>query len=443
MTTASENPKRNVGNLSLKPHQLRELEFLRSREVAMLLSEAGTGKTVSLLLRSADVLAAGGDVLWLTRKALLRQVQAEAARWIPDSPQPKALGTRGTGRFVIATHELARTRSELRRPWSLLIVDEAQVVGGGGADPKQQVFKAISEIAAMSDRRVFATAEPLGTQHALDLWAIATAAGVPGLPSRSQVGNWIQWAQYTRFGSDSPRSMSDYGFRMLVKLIAPYSIRTKLDDVADLPPITERVLTVPLTTAASNQYQRVSSLDGLRGHQARSKASRDINALIPATVDLIIGEYSGAGPIVLFSEQFDMLDAAEARLEQAGVSTVRLVGSMTTRQRERAVQLHLDGGARVLLMTGAGEAGLNLQHAGVMISIITTYSPAREYQRVARIRRTGTEHNVLVHHIIRPDASHEFQRDRKLDAKRALQERLWALLAIAWEIECPGTKEAS
>lgn len=69
--------------------------------------------------------------------------------------------------------------------------------------------------------------------------------------------------------------------------------------------------------------------------------------------------------------------------------------------------------------TASADGGLNFRASWPAITpscdraaaciALQSYSPARELQRVGRIRRIGTSHSELVHAIVRPDVGHEAQ----------------------------------
>jgi superfamily II DNA or RNA helicase len=424
-----------IAQMLLLPHQEREVNFLRTHPRALLLSEMGTGKTITLLTRAGEVLAAGGKVLYVTTKTVEEQVHQESARWLPEDQQPVMLASGpDEARFITCTHNLAHRRlSHLTDsgPFDLVIVDEAKAVGGGGTNPQHKTYTALREISHAAGSAVLATAEPLGSVHALDLWAIADVAGVPDLPSRYEMNGYVHWQEFQqgRYTKKVPVSVSEDGFLLLLNILKPNQIRTTMENVADLPDVTVEHHPVALTEDASRLYVAASNLNGLNGHQARQAASRDAMALVPEVLLLLANDYAHHKSVIVFSDMFDLIDPLAAAMEHAGVSFVQIDGSTSTTERGRLLEQHRKGEARVLLMTSAGEAGFNGQHASLLISAVQSYSPARESQRVGRIRRIGTRHSELVHAIVRPEVGHEVRREQILAGKEHRVAQMWQVLS--------------
>lgn len=59
-------------------------------------------------------------------------------------------------------------------------------------------------------------------------------------------------------------------------------------------------------------------------------------------------------------------------------------------------QFKNDQNARVFLSTDAGQTGLNLQNASVIISLDLPWNPAQLEQRIGRVHRIGQKRSVRV-----------------------------------------------
>ncbi len=420
-------------SLMLKPHQEREVRFLREHPRALLLSETGTGKTITMLTRVQDVLAAGDTVCWITSTSLQTQLVQEAQVWLPEGHQPVALRDASPDdRFFFLTHRLAITRiAEIlkRGPVGLLVVDEASEVGGGGAKPRHKTYTSIKQISLQAKASIFATAEPLGALHALDLWALADCAVIPGTPSRYEMNGWVNWNEHRAPGGRigrSPSTVTDHGFNRLVSIIRPHQIRTRIDDIASLPEMVRHEHVVRLSVSRQGDYDQIDGQRGLDGHLARQKTSRDSSVLIPYVMDLLEGQYSDHSSVLIFSEMFDLLVPLSRGLEERGIGFGEIVGHVNGAARGDVMERHRNGDIRVLVMSIAAEKGVNAQHSKLLISLVQSYSPSRERQREGRIRRIGSVGPQLVHAIVRPEVSHEDRRDEILDAKDRLIAAMWA-----------------
>ncbi len=132
---------------------------------------------------------------------------------------------------------------------------------------------------------------------------------------------------------------------------------------------------------------------------------------------------------MIYTERFDLLDPLTDALTAAGLEPVRITGDESPKQRQAAIDLHAAGKVRCLIGTKALEAGLNIQHASLLVSLVQSYNPAREKQREGRLRRYGSTHGHIVHAVIYPDVPLEGRRQLLLDRKADLAQRLFIHLA--------------
>jgi superfamily II DNA or RNA helicase len=419
----------------LYPHQRAEVQALRNMRRGLLLSETGTGKTPVLLTLAAEALARGERVWWVTEAGLVRQAQEEANDWLPQgASMPVAMEkAKPTDRFVITTHGKIQSRIDTLQGVSpdLLIVDEAAVVGGGGAKPQAKTYGAIREFTHRSQRSVFATATPVSTTHALDLWALLDAAAIPNTPSRSTLMRYITTAEIpNRWGGTTrvPVGITDAGLSLLTRAVAGASIRSTVQDTQrTLPNLRRQYLDVSLTASDREAYVHASGVAGLEGHQLRQAASRSQSALIPATLQYLrCGEGFNHDKVIVFTENFDLLTPLERELRAASEPVLTLEGKMTSKQRASVIDWQKEEGRRILLGTEAMETGLNLQHCSLLVSVVQTWNPSRERQREGRLVRIGSLHPEVLHVVIRSAVSIESWKTYKHDVKQAIAARVLA-----------------
>jgi len=99
--------------------------------------------------------------------------------------------------------------------------------------------------------------------------------------------------------------------------------------------------------------------------------------------------------IVIFSKFRQFIDILEDELKE--YSPVRITGDESIDERERNKEKFTnDQNCRVLLMTQAGGFALNLQAARVMMFVDLPFSFGMMEQIIGRIRRIGSEHEVVV-----------------------------------------------
>jgi hypothetical protein len=101
--------------------------------------------------------------------------------------------------------------------------------------------------------------------------------------------------------------------------------------------------------------------------------------------------------VVVFSEWTRMHDLVKAELESRSIGYVYLHGGVPSTSRGDLVgQFRTDPQVRVFLSTEAGNAGLNLQSASVVVNLDLPWNPARLEQRIARAHRIGQQRTVQV-----------------------------------------------
>jgi SNF2 family DNA or RNA helicase len=106
---------------------------------------------------------------------------------------------------------------------------------------------------------------------------------------------------------------------------------------------------------------------------------------------------------IVYCEYLEVLDLVEERLTERGISMARIEGKIKEADRAAAVEAHRGGSARVLLASRVLERGLNLQHCRTLISLDSSWNPARERQREGRVRRIGSPHQTFRHLTLLPD----------------------------------------
>ena len=406
----------------LMPHQVAELDFLLSRPRTFLFSDVGTGKTPVLLKYAEHVLGSGQTVLWVTEAGLIHQMMAEAREWLPSDCQPVDLKAE-SGRFCVTSFErLVRHRKGSPvRDFQAVIVDEAGALACG-VKPHAPTFRAMQGLLADARQSVLATATPVATSHALDVYALLSAGRAPGLVPRRDFERWVRFQDCPIEGggvSRQPMGIKPRGLDHLQRVIQRCAVRTSLEDIENqLPEVIRKEVEVDLSPADQAAYVRVRNKPHLRGHHERQRTSRSVSVLSQAAVDVLTSaEGANHSHVVIFTENRDILDPLIQKLQGSSRPVFEISGSQTPAARDRAVRRFNSEKAGILVGTQALETGLNLQRASLLITIVPTWTPARETQREGRLRRHGSKHAQVTHVTIRPRASIESVKARKHRAK--------------------------
>ena len=141
---------------------------------------------------------------------------------------------------------------------------------------------------------------------------------------------------------------------------------------------------------------RQASLDiGLVDPSATGIASTKLDVL----VDLIETIAADGHRTLVFSQFTRFLQAARARLDEAGLGYCYLDGS--TRDRASVIAQFKSGTAPVFLISlKAGGVGLNLTEADYCVLLDPWWNPATEAQAIDRTHRIGQRNNVMVYRMI-------------------------------------------
>ena len=104
---------------------------------------------------------------------------------------------------------------------------------------------------------------------------------------------------------------------------------------------------------------------------------------------------SHSGKIVVFTEFAPTLDHLAEICQQRSIPYARFSGDLSRPEKDAAIARFRDD-ARVLLSTGSGGEGRNLQFANTVINFDLPWSPMRLEQRVGRVHRIGQTREVFV-----------------------------------------------
>lgn len=447
--TVPHTPPPATLEAALRPYQQVGFDWLaflwRHRLGGILGDDMGLGKTVQLLALAAHIHERGEDrpLLVVAPTSVVGSWAAEAARFTPSlrvSVIDETSTKRGTtladattdADLVVTSYTLVRLdREEFEsRPWSVVILDEAQFV----KNPRTQLHRAVAALRA--DSVFAATGTPL-ENSLTDLWALLSLTA-PGLfPSAPKFGEaYVKPIEQGKV----PENQEGGPFRAtrlarLRRRIRPLLLRrTKALVAPELPEKQELELRVTLDPAHRELYdltlqrerQKVMGLlDGLDRNRFivfRSLTLLRMLSLSPALIapehadipaskldallDRLVEVAAEGHRALVFSQFTSFLRLAAERLDGAGVAHAYLDGS--TRNRDAVVEGFRRGDASAFLISlKAGGFGLTLTEADYVFMLDPWWNPATEAQAVDRAHRIGQERNVLVYRLIAADTIEE------------------------------------
>ncbi|KAL4567790.1 hypothetical protein LXL04_023384 [Taraxacum kok-saghyz] len=465
---ANDHPPRGHGDVAslvtqpkelggiLFPHQLEALNWLRKcwhkGKNVILADEMGLGKTISASAFLSSLyfeFKARLPSLVLVPLSTMPNWMAEFSLWAPNlnvieyhgnarartlirEHEWHAKGTKKIHKFnvLLTTYEMVLADSTHLRgvPWEVLVVDEGHRLKN-------------------SESKLFSLLNTFSFQHRVLL------TGTPLQNNLGEMYNLLNFLQPDSFPSLNSFEDNFSDLKMpekvneLKKLVAPHMLRRlKKDAMQNIPPKTERVVPVELSTIQSEYYRAILTKNyhllrnigngGPRGpqqsmlnivmqlrkvcnhpylipgtepelnsgsvdflHEMRIKASAKLTLLHSMLKFL----HKDGHRVLIFSQMTKLLDILEDYLNvEFGPKTFeRVDGSVSISDRQmRIARFNQDKGRFVfLLSTRSCGLGINLASADTVIIYDSDFNPHADIQAMNRAHRIGQSNRLLVYRL--------------------------------------------
>jgi non-specific serine/threonine protein kinase len=397
--------------MDLMSHQREALNYLEKQGGCGLLNLCpGSGKTLIALSYLSQM--KNSKVLILAPVTLLETWQQEARKWY-GLPIAKAQGTKDKRRgaymapIVVVGYEAFRQdwKDIMQLKWDLLILDESQKI----KSPTSKVTKRIMALAKSVPHRILMSGTPLVNSWA-DMWSQCEIIK-PGC----LYGNFYVFRSLYAIMPipGVPMIKGWRGVEEIQRRIAPHIFTVdKAEIQKNLPPITIVDIPIELSTKERKAYNQMRDeflleMDGVELTIANAlvKAGRlrqcvngvevfgieDESSKLKALKELL--ETLGNEHVIIFSMY---AKTCNMFAQQLGVTAV-ITGD--TQDRDAVIAAWRDKGGP-LIMSAAGEAGLNLQSARYIIQVELPWTRASEEQRIGRAWRTGQQKPVTVYNLL-------------------------------------------
>ncbi len=143
---------------------------------------------------------------------------------------------------------------------------------------------------------------------------------------------------------------------------------------------------------------------------------------------------------VVFTEYADTADWLIRAFNDTGFTAERYSGADSHTERAAIQARFMDGRFEVIVSTDAGNEGIDLQVANVLVNWDIPWSLVRLEQRMGRIHRIGQQHKVMLYNMValgtREGDAHERLLDRLIEAANELDGRMFdSLNAIMERVE--------
>ena len=149
--------------------------------------------------------------------------------------------------------------------------------------------------------------------------------------------------------------------------------------------------------------------------------------------------------LVVFTEYADTADWLIRAFVDAGFTAERYSGADNHVERAAIQRRFMDGRFEVIVSTDAGNEGIDLQAANVLVNWDIPWSLVRLEQRMGRIHRIGQERKVMLYNMValgtREGDAHQRLLDRLIEAANELGGRMFdSLNAIMERVESGTTR---
>ncbi|OMO92368.1 SNF2-related protein [Corchorus olitorius] len=457
IVTLAEQPKELKGG-SLFPHQLEALNWLRkcwhkSKNV-ILADEMGLGKTVSAAAFISSLyfeFNATLPCLVLVPLSTMPNWLAEFSLWAPHlnvveyhgcakaratirqyewhASDPNESNKRTASykfNVLLTTYEMILADSSHLRgvPWEVLVVDEGHRLKNSGS----KLFSLLNSFSFQ--HRVLLTGTPLQNNigEMYNLLNFLQPASFPSLSSFEEKFNDLTTAEKVE---------------ELKKLVAPHMLRRlKRDAMQNIPPKTERMVPVELSSIQAEYYRAMltKNYQILRNigkgvaqqsmlnivmqlrkvcnhpylipgtepesgsveflHEMRIKASAKLT-LLHSMLKVL---YKEGHRVLIFSQMTKLLDILEDYLTiEFGPKTYeRVDGSVSVADRQTAIARFNQDKSRFvfLLSTRSCGLGINLATADTVIIYDSDFNPHADIQAMNRAHRIGQSNRLLVYRLV-------------------------------------------
>lgn len=379
----------------------------------ILADDMGLGKTLQTIALLQANLKPEQKVLILAPASLLYNWKEEFRKFTPDMNVEVSYGVKSSRKEAIQKQATVTItsyqsfRSDLKEyqkySYDYLILDEAQAV----KNSQTKVAQALRDF----DVKICYALSGTPIENRLEeIWSIFQIV-LPGLlPSKRE------------FSKLSPE--------MVAKLIQPFILRRKKEDVAqELPPLTEHLYSNELTSgqktlylAQLKQMQALvsgASSEEIKRHKIEILAGLTRLRQICNTPALFMEDYEGesgkmtglmellqdirdkGGRPLIFSQFTGMLDLVEQELDKQDLSHFKITGQTASDKRQEMVNRFNKGEKDCFLISlKAGGTGLNLTGADTVVLCDLWWNPAVEMQAIGRSHRIGQTRQVNVYRLI-------------------------------------------
>jgi len=416
--------------LSPRCYQLTGINYLTSRDRALLHDDMGLGKTIQVLL----ALPRNGRAVVVCPAQVKGNWANECRTWRPDL-EPTVLEGRNSfrwpneGEVVITNFDILSDKTEEAPSGCVVVADEAHKVKSAKAKRTKR-FRSIAKKARNHGGRTWLlTGTPMLNRPG-ELWTVMQAAdlGYEAFGNYDEFmrvfngrrGAWgIEWGP---LGDADEHVEDDEGNVTFVKdraeavrRLASVALGRRKDVVAkELPSKVYETMGVPVAgkgLTALKAFERLAAkhgfffqgdaivdrqgapvtLEDLTGNKMVFEAISTMRAAVaaakvPALINLVEDYEENDEPLVVFSSHLAPIEELVKREGWASIT-----GGMNAKAKTEVVRRFQAGELRGLACTNAAIEGITLTHASHMVFVDRFWTPGLNAQAEGRIHRIGQD----------------------------------------------------
>lgn len=360
-------------------------------------------------------------------------------------------------------------RSDIKRRWDAVIVDEAHYVKGR----RTSWTWAAQELAARTDRFVAMTGTPI-PNWSHELFTVLRMVWVEEAARGRKYGSFWRWAESwfdcrpTRFSAGQPvagellgcvpacreRELNDpcaHYREFAARNLGGRWRRCLRDDCLDLPPLAIQGVDTPMTPAqrriyrelAKNFITTVSGEERLAWTHGAKQVMIDRVTTSPWLLNPV-GEPRGgkleqlrfdlegrSRPTLVFAHYQDSVIACSRVAQATGARSAIVHGGQSASTNRAAIADFKAGRVDVLCASLEKLAeGATLVQADMMIQVERSYKPYRNEQAIYRVHRMGQTRPVTVRRYLTPNSC-DSRKERLLKGKTDQQARMMTAAEFA------------
>lgn len=377
-------------NYELKKHQVKGVLWQRKRRARINGFTMGLGKTYTSIAVS---LLDGGNSL-IVVPAYLRQnwvKEIEKLLVKPEIDVVEKLPAKNRAKFTIVSYTSFNKAEGAFPDINNLILDECQYVKNPSAIRTKDIAKFIRAYRPERFMPMSGTAIKNGVP---EWWSVLRL-----------IWQYGEFPEFNRF-SKSKWLFSDtfcnrkYTFRdkfkfvgvrnaeALSALIKPVYLRMRSRDAVDLPETVNMEIMIGDRSPLDRQLKEAWSkyLKGNKDDAFATIKAKSALGKVQASIEKCMSIVESGEQVLIYTDHIEAARALKEKIPHSGM----IIGSVTTRERDKIVERFIDGDLKVLIGTyGAMSTGYNFTNCHHMISNDIPWVPGDLSQARKRINRLG------------------------------------------------------